>query len=89
MVAATAEKLFGQRRIGVGCQNRLSIFRTSNSSMRNTSVVIHELIDRCDRLDEVLKEAVPGWVLGPLVHALQALRGVKLTATCLVLVVAW
>ncbi len=41
---------------------------------------IHQLIDRCDRLDEVLKEAVPGWVLGPLVHALQALRGVKLTA---------
>lgn len=41
---------------------------------------IHELIDRCNRLDEVLKEAVPGWVLGPLVLALQALRGVKLTA---------
>lgn len=33
-----------------------------------------------NRLDDVLKEAVSGWVLGPLVHALQALRGVKLTA---------
>lgn len=41
---------------------------------------IHDLADRCDRLDEVLKEAVSGWLLGPLVHALQALRGVKLTA---------
>ncbi|MDQ1199226.1 IS110 family transposase [Agrobacterium sp. SORGH_AS 787] len=41
---------------------------------------IHDLMDRCDRLDEVLKEAVAGWVLSPLVYALQALRGVKLTA---------
>ncbi len=41
---------------------------------------IHDLMDRCDRLDEVLKQAVSGWVLAPLVHALQALRGVKLTA---------
>ena len=36
---------------------------------------IHDLMDRCDRLDEVLKQAVSGWVLAPLVHALQALRG--------------
>ncbi|APG93125.1 IS110 family transposase [Sinorhizobium americanum] len=41
---------------------------------------IHDLIARCNRLDDVLKEAVSGWVLGPLVHALQALRGIKLTA---------
>lgn len=41
---------------------------------------IHDLEDRCRRLDDVLKEAVAGWALGPLVHALQALRGVKLTA---------
>ncbi|WP_206533504.1 transposase [Mesorhizobium sp. M5C.F.Cr.IN.023.01.1.1] len=27
-----------------------------------------------------MKEAVSGWVLGPLAHALQALRGAKLTA---------
>ncbi|XWR14863.1 TetR/AcrR family transcriptional regulator (plasmid) [Sinorhizobium meliloti] len=41
---------------------------------------IHDLIARCNRLDDVFKEAVSGWVLGPLVHALQALRGIKLTA---------
>ncbi|SMF56548.1 Transposase [Xaviernesmea oryzae] len=41
---------------------------------------IHELEDRCDRLNEVLAQAVSGWALAPLVHALQALRGVKLTA---------
>lgn len=41
---------------------------------------IHDLIARCNRLDDVLKEAVSGWVLGPLIHALQALRGIKLTA---------
>ena len=41
---------------------------------------IHDLVDRCKPLDDVLKEAVASWVLGPLVHALQALRGVKLTA---------
>ncbi|EFO28627.1 putative transposase y4qE [Roseibium sp. TrichSKD4] len=41
---------------------------------------IHELIDRCKRLEDVLKDAVSGWVLGPMVEALQALRGVKLIA---------
>ncbi|UXU09044.1 IS110 family transposase [Agrobacterium tumefaciens] len=41
---------------------------------------IHDLIDRCNQLDEVLKEAVSGWTLSPLVYALQALRGIKLTA---------
>lgn len=41
---------------------------------------IHDLVDRCKRLDDVLKEAVASWVLGPLVHALQALRGIKLIA---------
>lgn len=41
---------------------------------------IHDLIDRCNQLDEVLKEAVSGWTLSPLVYALQALLGIKLTA---------
>jgi transposase len=41
---------------------------------------IQELEERCARLDNALAEAASGWTLGPLVHALQALRGVKLVA---------
>lgn len=33
---------------------------------------------RCDRLDRMLEEAIPGWSLAPLVKALQALRGIGL-----------
>lgn len=41
---------------------------------------IQELEERCARLDNALAEAISGWTLAPLVHALQALRGVKLVA---------
>ncbi|MCA1408956.1 hypothetical protein I6F26_32855 [Ensifer sp. IC3342] len=39
---------------------------------------IEEAQARCDRLDRMLEEAIPGWSLAPLVEALQALRGIGL-----------
>lgn len=39
---------------------------------------IEEAQARCDRLDQMLGEAMKGWSLAPLVRALQALRGVGL-----------
>lgn len=41
---------------------------------------IHELEACCDRLEKSLEEAIAGWGLAPLVHSLQALRGIKLIA---------
>ncbi|MCA1444819.1 IS110 family transposase [Ensifer sp. IC4062] len=41
---------------------------------------IHDLEACCERLEDVLAEAVSGWTLAPIVEALQALRGVKLIA---------
>lgn len=39
---------------------------------------IEEAQARCERLDQMLQEAMEGWSLAPLVRALQALRGVGL-----------
>lgn len=41
---------------------------------------IHELEDRCERLEQVLAEAIDEWPLAPIIMALQALRGIKLIA---------
>lgn len=41
---------------------------------------IHELEERCKRLEQVLIEAINAWPLAPIVMALQALRGIKLIA---------
>ncbi|MGX9182204.1 IS110 family RNA-guided transposase [Mesorhizobium sp. BHbdii] len=41
---------------------------------------IHELQDRCERLEQVLNEAVIEWPMAPVVEALQALRGIKFIA---------
>lgn len=39
---------------------------------------IEEAQARCERLDQMLKEAMEGWSMVPLVKSLQALRGVGL-----------
>ena len=36
--------------------------------------------DRCDRLEQAIRDALPAWSLAPLVEALQALRGVRLVS---------
>lgn len=41
---------------------------------------IHELEERCGRLEQVLEEAVLNWPLAPVVTALQALRGIRFIA---------
>lgn len=41
---------------------------------------IHELEERCVRLEQVLEEAVLDWPLAPVVTALQALRGIRFIA---------
>jgi transposase len=41
---------------------------------------IHELEERCARLEQVLEEAVLDWPLAPVVTALQALRGIRFIA---------
>lgn len=41
---------------------------------------IHELEERCVRLEKVLEEAVLDWPLAPVVTALQALRGIRFIA---------
>lgn len=41
---------------------------------------IHELEERCARLEQILEEAALDWPLAPVVTALQALRGIKFIA---------
>ena len=41
---------------------------------------IQELQARCERLEQVLEEAVANWPLAPIVTTLQALRGIKFIA---------
>ncbi|WP_266029763.1 ParB/RepB/Spo0J family partition protein [Brucella intermedia] len=41
---------------------------------------IHELEERCARLEQVLEDAVLDWPLAPVVTALQALRGIRFIA---------
>jgi transposase len=41
--------------------------------------------ERVERLDQAIREAVPGWSLAPVITALQAMRGIDLIAAAAVL----